>query len=173
MTTGFDLVDTLLLAVFPIAMVIAAVSDLLTMQISNRISLLLIAAFAVFAGWVGLDWSVIGMHVLTAAVVLLLGFTAFAFGQMGGGDAKLAAVIGLWFGWSYTIQFLLIASVIGGGLTLGILMLRRMPLPAAITHIPWFARIYSAANGVPYGLALTAGALIVYPNTLWLTAALH
>lgn len=173
MTVSYNLIDMLFLAVFPIAMVIAAVSDLLTMHISNRISLLLIAAFAVFAAWVGLDWSLIGMHVLTAAVVLLLGFTAFAFGQMGGGDAKLAAAIGLWFGWLHTIQFLLIASVIGGGLTLGLLLLRHVPLPAAIAEIPWVARIHSAANGVPYGLALTAGALIVYPNTLWLTAALH
>jgi len=44
----------------------------------------------------------------------LLIFMILSHGGMGGGDVKFAAVLGIWFGWQYTLLILWIAFVLGG-----------------------------------------------------------
>ncbi|MFX5734403.1 prepilin peptidase, partial [Acinetobacter baumannii] len=78
-----------ILLVFPAMMAFAAASDLFTMTISNRVSLILIAGFVVLALVTGMSWEVIGMHALAGLAVLVITFAFFAFGWIGGGDAKL------------------------------------------------------------------------------------
>src|SRR5579862_2467413 len=84
--------------VFPVGMALAAASDLLTMTISNRLMLVLAATFLVLLPFAGLDLHAIGLHVAAGLAVLAVAFFCFAMGWIGGGDAKLAAVIALWFG---------------------------------------------------------------------------
>src|SRR3954463_9940207 len=91
-------IETALLLVFPALMAYAAASDLLTMTIPNRLSLALVAAFAVFAVAGGLSAHAALLHVGAGAAVLALTFALFGFGWIGGGDAKLAAATGLWLG---------------------------------------------------------------------------
>src|SRR5262245_53148651 len=90
--------DAIRLLLFPTLMAFAASSDLLTLTISNRVSLLLIASFFVLAIWIGMPIADIGMHVGAALAVLVVTFTFFARGWIGGGDAKLAAATALWLG---------------------------------------------------------------------------
>ena len=59
------------------------------------------------------------------------GFACFAFGWIGGGDAKLAAVTSLWLGFGNLLDYFFIASIGGGLLTLLVLVARSAPLPAA------------------------------------------
>jgi Flp pilus assembly protein protease CpaA len=59
------------------------------------------------------------------AVVLAIGFACFAFGWIGGGDAKFAAVIALWLGLGHVLEFLVTSAVFGGVLTIAILTFRR------------------------------------------------
>jgi prepilin peptidase CpaA len=62
----------------------------------------------------------------------------------------------------------LLASLLGAGLTLGILRLRKLPLPESWAGKPWIGRLYDRSNGVPYGVALAVAGLIIYPDTpLW------
>ncbi|HBR43399.1 MAG TPA: peptidase, partial [Afipia sp.] len=68
---------------FPALMAFAAASDLFTMTIPNRISLLLVAGFFVLAGFSGMPLSEIGMHVAAGLTVLVIAFACFAFGWMG------------------------------------------------------------------------------------------
>ncbi len=93
------LAQQLLFAVFPLAMVYAAISDLMTMTISNRLTLILAAAFVVLSPVTGMDFSTFGLHWAAGGSVLAVAFLCFAFGWIGGGDAKLAvghgAVAGL------------------------------------------------------------------------------
>lgn len=154
---------------FPALIIYAAVSDVLSLKISNWISLALIASFLVAALLTGLPWSTIGLHAATGFVVLLIGFMCFAFGWIGGGDAKVAASTALWFGLANTMNFLLLSSVIGGLLTLALLIIRRWPLPAWALSRSWIARLHDPKTGVPYGVALGAAALLVYPNTVWVS----
>ena len=163
------MLNILILVLFPLAMAFAASSDLLTMTISNRLVLALTGAFFVLAILAGLSWAEIGNHVLAAAVVLAGAFVCFARGWIGGGDAKIAAAIALWFGFDQVMPYLLYASLLGGGLTLLILKFRTGPLPASLSGYGWIQRLHDQAGGVPYGIALAAAALAVYPETGWMS----
>ena len=160
-----------ILFLFPALMSFAASSDLVTMTISNRISIALIAGFVAIALWSGLSAETILWHFACGTVVLTVTFTLFAFGWIGGGDAKLAAATGVWFGFAHVAEYSVVASVLGGLLTLFVVWLRGMTLPPRIAHIDWVARLCKKNNGVPYGIALAASGLILYPQTAVWTAA--
>lgn len=164
------ILDLARLFVFPALMAFAASSDLLTMTISNRVSLLLIAGFLVLAPLSGMPIATIGMHVAAGMAVLVVAFTCFALGWIGGGDAKVAAAAALWFGFDHLMPYLLFASVFGGALTLLMLQFRQWPLPYALAAQPWLNRLHGRDNGIPYGIALALGALMVYPQTVWIQA---
>jgi prepilin peptidase CpaA len=164
--------EFLLILIFPGAMVLAAVSDLVTMTISNWISIVLAAGFAVLAVWAGLGWSDVGLHVLVGFIALAAGFTCFAFNWIGGGDAKLFAAISLWLGWPDVLSYVLLASIFGGMFTVALLALNHIPLPAGLTRHAWIARLHTLKDGVPYGFALAAAGLVVYPHSIWMTSIL-
>lgn len=160
-----------LFALFPIGMAYAAASDLLTMTIPNRLNLALLAAFAVAAPFAGLGWSDIGLHLAAGATVLVLGFGCFALGWVGGGDAKFAAVAALWLGFPQALFFVAYGAVIGGALTLVLLSFRSGLLPAFALRQAWIMRLHDPKVGVPYGIALAAAGLLVYPQTVWMGLA--
>jgi prepilin peptidase CpaA len=160
------------LLLFPAVMAYAAFSDLFTMTIPNRVSLLLIAAFVALALLTGMPLKTFGLHVGAGLVVLAVTFTMFALGWIGGGDAKLAAAIGLWCGFGVLLDYLLIASVLGGLLTLVILYWRTSNLPGFAVKVMWIFRLHHHKTGIPYGIALAAAGLIVYPETeIWRAVA--
>lgn len=162
------LADTIRLLLFPALMAFAACSDLLTMTISNRVSLALIAGFIAIALVIGLPPSIAAMHVGAGALVLVVTFVFFARGWIGGGDAKLTAATALWFGFDHLLPYLLYASLFGGLLTIVLLQLRQVPLPSALSGQQWAERLHRKDTGVPYGIALAAAALVVYPDTIWM-----
>ncbi|MGN6311857.1 MAG: A24 family peptidase [Xanthobacteraceae bacterium] len=164
------ILDLLRLLLFPTLMAFAASSDLLTMTISNRVSLLLIAGFFVLAVATGMGLTEIGLHVAAGATVLAISFTCFALGWIGGGDAKVAAATALWLGFEYLLPYLAVASALGGALTLALLAFRRWPLPYALSGQHWLLRLHHPESGIPYGIALAAGALLIYPETPWIKA---
>jgi prepilin peptidase CpaA len=153
---------------FPFFMAFAAASDLVSMTISNKVSLALIFGFVLFALAIEMPIAAIGMHFLMFAIVLAAGIALFAFGAVGGGDAKLAASTALWLGTQHLMPYLLAATFFGGVLTLMILRLRSAPLPERVEKVEWVARLYRADQGIPYGIALGAAALFVYPQTIWM-----
>ena len=96
------MLEALIFVVFPFCMVFAAVSDMLSMTIANRVSLVLIATFAVVAPLTGMDWATYGWHFAAAGLALSVTLAMFAIGGMGGGDAKLIAASSLWMGFIST-----------------------------------------------------------------------
>jgi prepilin peptidase CpaA len=164
------LTDAIRLLLFPALMAFAASSDLFTMTISNRLSLALAGGFFLLALITGMSLPDLGMHLAAAALVLVVTFIFFSQGWIGGGDAKLAAAIALWFGFAHLLDYLLYASLLGGALTLLLLQFRRLVLPQILVRQRWIQRLHDEGAGVPYGIALAAAALIVYPHTPWMTA---
>ncbi|HEY2071107.1 MAG TPA: prepilin peptidase [Rhizomicrobium sp.] len=159
------LAEFVVLVLLPGLLVAAASWDAASFTIPNFIPLALIASFAllIFAGH--MTPAIFGGHLLAGFIGLIAGFTLFALGYVGGGDAKLFAATALMLGLDDLPRFALIASVFGGGLTLSLLMMRKMPLPRAFAAQGWIARLHDDREGIPYGIALALGALVILPYT--------
>jgi prepilin peptidase CpaA len=164
------ILDIARLMLFPALMAFAAASDLLTMTISNRVSLLLVGGFLVLAILSGMGLNDMLLHAGAGAVVLVVAFTCFAMGWIGGGDAKVAAATALWFGFGHLLDYLVYASLFGGVLTLLLLQFRQWPLPRLLREQPWLLTLHKKDGGIPYGIALATGALMIYPETDWIKA---
>jgi prepilin peptidase CpaA len=159
------MVGTLALLIFPLLMAFAASSDLLTMRISNRLVMVLFFGFFAVALLIGMPVQQIGLHLACAAVVLVVAFAFFAFGWIGGGDAKLAAATTLWLGFGMTLPYVVYAGILGGLLTLALLAVRNIPLPLFMTRVTWIERLHHKETGIPYGIALAAAGLLTYSDT--------
>ena len=159
--------------VFTFAMVYAGLTDLTTMKIRNGLVMLLLVSYAGLAPLAGFAASDIAWSAGVGAAVLAFFFALFAFGWIGGGDAKLFAAAALWFGWEQLLDYGLAAGLIGGALTIAILLARRMPLPPILGRQSWILRLHDPKTGVPYGIALAAAALALYPHTVWFAQAIR
>ena len=154
--TNFGFTEFLLVAL-AIILVVAAVIDVRTFTISNRLNAT-VALMAPLYWWsIALPfWPDAAIQIGVAVAVFAALAVAFYIGMMGGGDVKLAAALALWFSPRSTLQFLVIMSLAGGLLTLVILILHRRK-----------ARRESADDSkkeiekpeVPYGVAIAIGAL--------------
>ncbi|MCK1515228.1 prepilin peptidase [Bradyrhizobium sp. 190] len=164
------MIDLARLLLFPALMAFVAASDLFTMTISNRISLALIAGFLVLALLGGMGLHDMLLHIGAGAAVLVVAFACFAMGWVGGGDAKVAAGVALWFGFEHLLDYLVYASLFGGALTLLLLQFRQWPLPYPLAGQAWLNRLHDKRTGIPYGIALALGALMIYPQTEWIKA---
>jgi prepilin peptidase CpaA len=162
--------DLLIVTIFPGAMALAAVTDLFTMTVPNRLALALAAGFFVVAPLAGLGWYDVGLHVAVALAALAVTFALFSFGWVGGGDAKLFAATCLWLGPETLLAYGVYTAILGGALTLLLLFWRGLPLPLMLTSQGWLARLHSPKEGVPYGIALAAAGLLVYPDTPFMAA---
>ncbi len=94
---GFtELLPFMLLAVLAILLVVAAVIDVRTFTISNRLNLTVALLAPLYWLAAGLPlWPAAAIQVAVALSVFLLLAGAFYIGMMGGGDVKLAAALAL------------------------------------------------------------------------------
>ncbi len=160
------MLEALIFVVFPFCMVFAALSDMLSMTIANRVSLLLVTVFAVVAPLTGMDWVAYGWHLAAGALVLTITFSLFALGGMGGGDAKLMSATAVWMGLNFhLLEYLVISSFIGGALTIALVGYRNSTLAMYTGQNMFLRHLANSKSGVPYGIALGIGGLIVYPST--------
>lgn len=154
-----------LFAVFPFCLAMAALTDLFTMTIPNRIPLILIATFAVLAPVAGLPLAQIGLHVAAGLVMFAVCLALFAAGVMGGGDAKLLTACALWFGLNGSLlEFAIYVSFVGGLLTLFILLLRSQAqaILAIGLRLPGSLLV---AKKIPYGIAIAIGGFLAFPSS--------
>jgi prepilin peptidase CpaA len=154
----------LLLVILPALLATAAGWDLASFTIPNFLSLALAVTFVLFALALRLSPAMAGLHLLAGFIGLAIGFTLFALGYIGGGDAKLYAAVGLWLGPHDLLSYSFVAAILGGVLTLAILALRQLPLPAGLTRQDWILKLHDQRSGIPYGVALAAGAVVILPQ---------
>ncbi|QND58508.1 A24 family peptidase [Mesorhizobium huakuii] len=170
------MLEALIFVVFPFCMLFAAISDMLSMTIANRVSVLLVVVFALVAPLTGMEWAAYGWHFAAGALVLTVTFGLFAMGGMGGGDAKLLAATAVWMGLNiHLVEYLVVSTMIGGLLTLAILLYRKSPLAAFTGRNPFLRHFADDTTGVPYGIALGLGGLLTYPDSplmVWALAKL-
>ncbi len=139
----------ILLGLLAILLIYAAVVDVRTFTISNRLNLGIALLAPVYWFSVGLPlWPDAAIQVAIAAGVFVLLAAAFYAGMMGGGDVKLAAALALWFSPVMTVNFLIWMSIGGGVLTAVVLLLHR-------------AKEKPGKPEVPYGVAIAFGGLVI------------
>lgn len=158
------MLEVLIVIGFASCMVCAALSDMLSMTISNRLSLALVAIFAAVAPFADMDWASYGWHFAAGAVVLGATFSMFSLGVMGGGDAKLIAATAVWMGLNgHLMDYLLASALAGGVLALFIIIYRRSTLAASTGRNMFLRNLADPQKGVPYGIALGIGGLFAFP----------
>jgi len=165
------LLMTVAFLIFPAGMAMAASMDLLTMTIPNRVCAAIAVGFLLFALIANAPLELILWNLSCGVVVLIVMFTMFSLGWIGGGDAKLAAAAALWIGWGSLLEFGLSTAIYGGALTLALLAIRRFPLPPQLDRMEWLSRLHHPKTGVPYGIALAAAAIVIFPQTALLHSA--
>lgn len=157
-----DIVAVSVLAVFPAALAAAAMSDFLTMKISNRLSLGLAASFFILAPLAGLPLTDMGFSLGASLVVFAVCFALFAANVMGGGDAKLLTAASLWFGFTPSLAtFLVLVAYAGGGVTLLFLLLRARADLVMSIGIPLPVSVVGTSK-IPYGIAIATGGLMAF-----------
>jgi len=154
---------------FAAATIWAGFMDLATMKIRNELVLFLLAIYAALAPLAGFGAVQIGMSAAAAAAVFVAMFIFFGLGWIGGGDAKLISVIALWIGAEHTLPYVVSMAIFGGVLSLALLRFRAMALPDFCARVPWIVQLHSKEAGVPYGVAIAAAALFIFPRTPWIT----
>jgi len=139
----------LLLASLAALLVVAAVVDVRTFTISNRLNLTVTLLAPLY--WLSVElsiWPGVAVQLAAGAAVFLVLAAAFYAGMMGGGDVKLAAALALWFPPASTLKFLVFMSLAGGLLTLLLLVWHR-------------AKRREGRPEIPYGVAIAFGGLAI------------
>jgi len=136
-------------------LVAAAIEDSVRMRISNILCFGVLAG-AIVAMIVGGFELALWQNALLFAALLGAGTLLFGLGKMGGGDVKLLAAVGLWCSLQTALTLLPAVFITGGLLALIILAARTIAPEGSGARVI----VLKPGSGIPYGIAIAAGALI-------------
>ncbi len=144
-----DVFATILLVALGLLLVSAGIEDARKRTIANWKN----AAIAALAPlwWIatGLSlWPDMTLLALSGVVVFALFALAFHFGMMGGGDVKMLGALALWLPLQPLVWLLILMSLIGGALTIIMMIEHR-----------W--RKSETPLEIPYGVAIAIAAILV------------
>ncbi|NLS25827.1 hypothetical protein S2M10_08020 [Sphingomonas sp. S2M10] len=140
-----------LLGALALLLVSAGIEDIRFRTIANTKNAAIALAAPLWWWTTGMPiWPDIAVQIGCASIVFAVFVAVFAFGMMGGGDVKLIGALALWLPLVPLLRMLVLMSLLGGALTLGMLVHARLRRPRP-----------DAAIEVPYGVAIALGALIV------------
>ena len=164
------LLQVLMSGVFPMLVIMAALRDTTTMTIPNWLCGFGALAFIPVAIGSGMPLAATGIGVAIGFAALIAGIGMFAARWIGGGDAKLLAVCGMWLGWQQLLPFAAWTAVAGGGLAVALLWARKHAVHLPPSRPAWVETLLKPGGDVPYGIAIAIGALITFPNSPVITA---
>jgi prepilin peptidase CpaA len=128
----------------------AGIEDARTREIADWKSVAL-CALAPLWWWANAAtfWPGAAVQIATAAILFAVFAAAFHFGMMGGGDVKLISALTLWLPLPELVGMLVVMSLVGGGVTVAMLIDRH------------FARSDRPIE-VPYGVAIAAAGILAF-----------
>lgn len=140
-----------LLAVLSVLLVSAGIQDARTREIANwkNAAIALLAPVWWWANGLA-PWPDVAVQAGVALMVFAVFVGAFHFGWMGGGDVKMIGALALWLPFQALLWMLIVMSLIGGALTV-VLMIERAA-KARTAQV-------SGPVEVPYGVAIALAAL--------------
>lgn len=145
------------LPAFAALLAAALVSDITWLRIPNWITLSLLMVFpiAALAAPHEADWW--ASHLGAGILLLLVGLGLFAWGKIGGGDAKLMAVIGLWAGLGLLPPLLLAIGVINGAVILTFIAMRRYSFGEFLESYGIELQSLRQGKDMPFAVAAAVG----------------
>lgn len=136
-------------ALLGLLLIAAAVSDLRSRIISNRLNLAIALLAPAFWLTSGLSlWPDIPLQIASALAVFAVFVGMFALRMIGGGDVKMLGALALWFPWQTMLWLLILMAIFGGIVTV-----------VTVIHHRIGRRIGRAE--VPYGVAISLAGLWV------------
>jgi len=146
---GYEPFQYALLAALAIALVVAAVTDIRSRQITNRLNAAIALGAPMFWWASGLAiWPDIAIQLGVALATFAVCAGLFAIRAMGGGDVKLLTALALWVPPLLYLNLLIIMALLGGVLTLVL----------GAWHV---MRRRKDRIAIPYGVAISAAGLWV------------
>ncbi len=162
------MLQVLMMTVLPTLMIVAAASDVTSLRIPNWLTALTAVAFFPMAWITGMPLVEFGYHLLGGLILFVAGYILFALGLFGGGDAKLMAAAGLWFGTAQTIPFLFLTVFAGGVLTIVVVSWAAVTMWSELNGSKFHHKISQLKPKIPYGFALAVGAILAFPQSWWM-----
>lgn len=167
MTSFFSLQILLLTALLGLT-VAAAMTDLRSYRIPNRISLAIAAMFPIFVLSGGAEFR---SGLFAGGLVFAVGVFFYSRDWMGGGDVKLLAALSLWAGTDLVLPMIIIITLTGGIMSFAEwfriggfnrLLARHIPTMDGAISVPGNRGPATRDQAVvPYAAAILAGALYV------------
>lgn len=164
------MIEAVLLTLVGAVVLTGAAYDAATLTIPNWVSLVLLALFPAVALAASFSWAEAGIHVAVGFAALVAGIALFAAGFVGGGDAKFFAGVSLYVGAASFGAYVFAVALAGGVLAVIFLAFRWAATWGLIAPLKAFRHL---SAGIPYGVAIAAGALIVLPATRVFMASPH
>jgi prepilin peptidase CpaA len=143
-----EFAPVILLGLLVLILVSAGIEDARIREIANWKNATI--ALLALPWWVAMGlspWPDMAIQLGVALGVFALFAAAFHFGMMGGGDVKMIAALALWFPFDKLVGLIVIMSLVGGALTLVMLIDK------------WIRR-RSEQPEIPYGIAIAIAALL-------------
>ena len=157
--------NQILSCVFLVILLYGAFRDLVSFEIPNYISVVIVFLFFPAVFWE--HWSLVEIisNISAGGLVLLVGIILFSLNVVGAGDVKIMAAAAVWFGFPGLPSFLLAVALTGGVLTIALIVFRRFIVPTSWKRFDWLVNLHKE-QGVPYGVAISVGAVLVSPQLL-------
>ncbi|MEO9167216.1 MAG: prepilin peptidase [Aestuariivirga sp.] len=163
------------LVLLPTLLMVAATWDVLTFKIPNWLTLLTAALFFPMALATGLPLDGFAWHIAGGILLFAIGFVMFQFDLLGGGDAKMLAAAGLWFGMANIYSFITLAALAGllqvsFMVALSFIMLSLDLADVSDKSKKLWSKLKFMTPNVPFGFAIALGGIVAFRNTWWVHA---
>lgn len=169
------MIQSLSISLLPALMIVAAMTDVASLRIPNWLTGLIAVLFFPMALLTGMPLAEFGWHMLAGFILFFAGYALFAAGLFGGGDAKLMAAAGLWFGTQHTLPFLVLTAVAGGALAVGMgiwaMAMMEFEIHEEKPAVKFLDRFRKLTPKLPYGFAFAIGAIMAFPQTWWMNVS--
>ncbi len=150
----------------------AAVTDFIKLKIPNILPVAIIICFVISYGTQEIlgknAFQDLSSHLISGGVMLVIMTVLFFLKLFGGGDAKLIPAVALWTGLNGLPLFLMVTTIVGGGLALISIIIRKTKMGQRfITKMlrfsylqnGWMWALKKDKNVIPYGIAIAVGGI--------------
>ncbi len=146
---------------------IAGISDYFTLKIPNWLNLIIAVSVIPFVLLAQMPMELFAWHVVAGLLTFIVAFVLFAVGIIGGGDAKMLSACALWVGWDAMFNFTMYTVIAGGILGLALTVWKWLASKKDDAGFAWAKGLGKGKQQLPYGIAIAAAGVIVFPATWW------